>query len=40
MTIKLSFNGIFVLHHLLHIKITFSDQLKERESAFVAAIVA
>jgi len=40
MTIKLSFNCIFVLYHLPHIKTTFSDQLRVRESAFVAAIVA
>jgi len=40
MTIKLSFNSIFVLHHLPHIKTTFSDQLREKENVFVAVILA
>jgi len=40
MTIKLKFNGIFVLYHLPLFKTTISNQLRERKSGLGTIIVA
>jgi len=40
MTIKLKFNGIFVLYYLPLIKTTISDQLREKKSGLGTVIVA